>query len=121
MIYAFGAGVLNTQLHVLSYAGQPVNLRPKAFDVLVYLMEHRHRVVTRQELREQVWPNQFISDATLGHGKGAGCPPARLDELESIETELQTIRSACKASGRATAQDVMREMELRHQALQLST
>src|SRR5262244_3653008 len=66
MIYTFGECVLDTQLHVLSCAEQHVKLRPKAFEVLVYLLEHRDRIVTKHELCEQVWPNQFISDATLG-------------------------------------------------------
>ena len=66
MLYTFGECALDTQLHVLSRAGQPVKLRPKAFAVLVYLVEHHDRVVTKDELGAQVWPNQFISDATLG-------------------------------------------------------
>src|SRR5437660_105804 len=66
MIYTFGECVLDTQLHVLARAEQPVKLRPKAFEVLVYLLENYDRIVTKHELCEQVWPNQFISDATLG-------------------------------------------------------
>jgi len=66
MIYEFGECVLNTQLHVLARAGKPIKLRPKAFEVLVYFIEHRDRIVAKHELCEQVWPNQFISDATLG-------------------------------------------------------
>src|SRR5919204_412180 len=66
LIYTFGVCVLDTQLHVLSRAGQPIKLRPKAFEVLVYLVEHHDRVVSKDELCAQVWPHQFISDATLG-------------------------------------------------------
>src|SRR5215813_1908334 len=66
MIYAFGEYVLNTQLHILARAGKPIKLRPKAFEVLVYFIEHRDRIVAKHELCEQVWPHQFISDATLG-------------------------------------------------------
>src|SRR5438309_10110711 len=66
MIYTFGECVLDTQLHVLARAEQPVKLRRKAFEVLVYLLEHYDRIVTKHELCEQVWPNRFISDATLG-------------------------------------------------------
>src|SRR5215510_7580511 len=65
MIYTFGVCALDTQLHVLSRAGQAVQLRPKAFALLVYLVEHHDRVVTKDELCAQVWPNQFISEATL--------------------------------------------------------
>jgi adenylate cyclase len=66
MIYIFGQYVLDTQRHVLTLTGQPVRLRPKAFAVLVYLLHHRDRVVSKDELCAQVWPEQFISDATLG-------------------------------------------------------
>src|SRR5215475_10393167 len=65
MLYTFGECELDTQLHVLSRAGQPVQLRPKAFALLVYLVEHHDRVVTKDEICAQVWPNQFISEATL--------------------------------------------------------
>src|SRR5262249_39723725 len=65
MRYRFADCVLDTTLYVLHRAGQPVRLRPKAFQVLVYLLAQRHRVVPKQELCEQVWPRQFISDATL--------------------------------------------------------
>src|SRR5262245_5437584 len=75
MIYTFGECVLDTQLHVLSRAEQPVKLRPKAFEVLVYLLEHRDRIVTKHELCEQVWPNQFLRASPLGStwrgGRGA--------------------------------------------------
>lgn len=65
MVYRFGDCELNTRLHVLHRAGQLVRLRPKVWHVLTHLLEHRDRVVTKQELCEQVWSNQFISDATL--------------------------------------------------------
>ena len=65
MIYTFGECVLDTQLQVLSRAEQPVKLRPKAFEVLVYLLEHYDRIVTKHELCEQAWPNQFISEPHL--------------------------------------------------------
>jgi DNA-binding winged helix-turn-helix (wHTH) protein len=35
------------------------------FDVLTYLIVHRDRVLTRQELLEHLWPQQFVGEATL--------------------------------------------------------
>ena len=35
--------------------GTPVPLRPKEFDLLVYLMEHRGRVIDRSQLLQDVW------------------------------------------------------------------
>ncbi|MDH3599007.1 MAG: AAA family ATPase [Candidatus Tectomicrobia bacterium] len=65
MIYTFVDCELDTQLYTLRRAGQPVRVRPKVFEVLRYLLEHRDRVSSKDELCEAVWPEQFISDATL--------------------------------------------------------
>jgi DNA-binding response OmpR family regulator len=35
--------------------GEPVRLTRREFELLRYLVEHRHRVVSRQRLREAVW------------------------------------------------------------------
>jgi DNA-binding winged helix-turn-helix (wHTH) protein len=65
MRYAFADCVLDTQLYTLTRAGTPRPLRPKVFQVLVYLLTHRDHVVSREELCAQVWPGQFISETTL--------------------------------------------------------
>src|SRR5262245_52944430 len=65
MIYRFGECELDTSLYTLQRGGQTIRLRPKVFRVCLYLLEHRDRVVTREELCAQVWPDQFISQATL--------------------------------------------------------
>src|SRR5215472_5239689 len=65
MLYVFGDYSLDTQRCEVQCAGQPVHVRAKVFQVLVYLLTHRDRVVPKQELCEQLWPTQFISDATL--------------------------------------------------------
>ena len=82
MIYRFGEYTLDTQRHRLQRAGQPVRLRAKAFQVLCYLLEHRDRTVLKSELYAQVWPQQFISEATL-------------------ESTLRAVRQAIGDSGRA--------------------
>jgi TolB-like protein/DNA-binding winged helix-turn-helix (wHTH) protein/Flp pilus assembly protein TadD len=65
MIYVFGDCELDTCLYALQRAEQTIRLRPKVFRVCLYLLEHRERVVSREELCAQVWPGQFISQATL--------------------------------------------------------
>ncbi len=65
MIYAFGDCELDTQRMTLLRAGETTRVRPKVFQLLSYLLTHRDRVLTKQELCEQLWPEQFISDATL--------------------------------------------------------
>src|SRR5438445_11756123 len=65
MIYRFSDCVLDTQLYILDRAGQRTRLAPKVFEVLCYLIEHRDRVVSKQEMCDQVWEGFAISDATL--------------------------------------------------------
>src|SRR5262249_54664430 len=65
MIYRFADCVLDTQLYTLDRAGQSTRLAPKVFEVLCYLIAHRDRVVSKQELCDQVWEGYAISDATL--------------------------------------------------------
>jgi len=65
MIYRFADCVLYTQLYTLHRAGQSTRLAPKVFEVLCYLIAHRDRVISKQELCDQVWEGLAISDATL--------------------------------------------------------
>ncbi|MGH8059717.1 MAG: AAA family ATPase, partial [Candidatus Entotheonellia bacterium] len=65
MHYVFGDYTLDTRRCELQRAGIPIPLRPKMFHLLTYLLAHRDRLVSRQELCEHIWPQQFISDATL--------------------------------------------------------
>jgi DNA-binding winged helix-turn-helix (wHTH) protein len=65
MRYVFGDCTLDTELYVVQRTGLTIPLRPKVFQVLHYLLRHRDRVIAKQELQEQVWPDQFVSDATL--------------------------------------------------------
>jgi DNA-binding winged helix-turn-helix (wHTH) protein/alpha-beta hydrolase superfamily lysophospholipase len=45
--------------------GAPTSLEPQVFSVLAYLVEHRDRVVSKDELLEQVWETRYVSDAAL--------------------------------------------------------
>ena len=62
---AFGDCTLDTDLYALYRVDRPVLLRAKVFQVLHYLLTHRGRVVSKQELCEQVWAGQVISDAAV--------------------------------------------------------
>jgi TolB-like protein/DNA-binding winged helix-turn-helix (wHTH) protein len=65
MIYCFSDCTLDTNLYTLERDGQTYRLRVKVFRMCLYLLEHRDRVVSRDELCTQVWPGQFVSQATL--------------------------------------------------------
>ena len=42
-------------------------VEPKVFDLLVHLIRHRDRVLTREELFQAVWDRREVSDATLSN------------------------------------------------------
>jgi predicted ATPase/DNA-binding winged helix-turn-helix (wHTH) protein len=44
---------------------KPIQLRPKAYAVLKYLLERPNVLVTKQQLLDDVWPDTFVSDAVL--------------------------------------------------------
>ena len=46
-------------------AGSVVHLEPQAFDLLIVLIDHRDRVLTKNELLDGVWGHRFVSDANL--------------------------------------------------------
>ncbi|MCZ6874373.1 MAG: winged helix-turn-helix domain-containing protein, partial [bacterium] len=65
MIYAFDNYELDTQRHELRHAGTSCPLEPQVYAVLLYLIQHHDRVVSKQELLDQVWPDTFVSESTL--------------------------------------------------------
>src|SRR5262245_18744780 len=67
MIYMFGDFELDERLYVLRRFGGTLKLEPKVLDVLAYLVRHRDRIVTKEELIEQLWPVQVISESALTH------------------------------------------------------
>jgi DNA-binding response OmpR family regulator len=65
MIYRFGTYELDGQRGELRCASQPVAVEPKVFDVLLYLLEHRDHVITKEELFKHCWPETYVSEAAL--------------------------------------------------------
>jgi len=45
--------------------GSRVSLKPKAFDTLLYLVEHRGELVTKERLLQAVWPAVVVEENTL--------------------------------------------------------
>jgi DNA-binding winged helix-turn-helix (wHTH) protein len=65
MIYHFGDCTLDTARDEIRRSGELIHTPPQARMVLRYLLEHRDRVVSREELLAQCWPRSYVSDATL--------------------------------------------------------
>lgn len=65
MIYQFQDYELDDRLYQLRQSGDLVSLEPQVFRLLAYLLTHRDRVVSREELFEKLWPGQVVGDAAI--------------------------------------------------------
>jgi DNA-binding winged helix-turn-helix (wHTH) protein len=62
---SFGAFAFHADRRQLFRDGIEVHLTPKAFDLLLLLIERAPAVVPKAELHARLWPDTFVSDATL--------------------------------------------------------
>ena len=65
MTFLFGEFRLSALSRELWLGASPVHLSPKAFQLLLCLVESRPRALSKAELLDRIWPGTFISDATL--------------------------------------------------------
>ncbi len=67
MTVRFGPFTLDTAARQITREGREVRLPPKAFDLLVFLIERRPSVVDKATLRERLWPDTHVVDASLSN------------------------------------------------------
>jgi class 3 adenylate cyclase len=65
MVYRFHNYTLDAASRELRHGTRRLALEPKVFQVLLYLPEHRDRMVPKAELLAQCWPETFVSEAAL--------------------------------------------------------
>ena len=65
MQYFFGEYGLDTDRRELRRGAELVSIGPQGFDVLIYLICNRERVVSKDDLIEAVWRGRTVSDSTL--------------------------------------------------------
>ena len=88
MIYTFGTYRLDTQTCELCCGDALCKLEPRVFAVLMYLVENRDHVVSRDELVDNLWPGQVISEAVLNN-----CIMTARKVLRDSGEDQQTIRT----------------------------
>ena len=64
-VYRFGRCALDLRARELRRDGQPHHLEPLAFELLAYLLRHRDRTVTKDELFDEVWLGRVVSPGAL--------------------------------------------------------
>jgi eukaryotic-like serine/threonine-protein kinase len=64
-LYEFASFRVDPEKELLFREGHSVSLTPKAFQVLLVLLQHNPEVVTKDELMRTVWPDSFVEEANL--------------------------------------------------------
>ena len=64
-IYEFGDFRLDAREKILARAGEPVEIAPKAFELLSYLVENPGRLLSKDELMNQIWTDSFVEESNL--------------------------------------------------------
>ena len=63
--FSFGEFELDADRRLLLNRGETVNLHSKAFDLLLTLVENRGQVLSKNDLLDKVWENQFVEENNL--------------------------------------------------------
>lgn len=61
----FGPFELDKDCRSLRLEGRDLSLQPQVFDVLAYLIDHRERVVGKDELLDTLWPGVVVTESSL--------------------------------------------------------
>jgi len=63
--FVFGRRAVSAARREVLVSGALRTLQPRPFDLLVYLIEHRDRVVTTDELLDNIWKDEFVQPGSL--------------------------------------------------------
>jgi TolB-like protein len=63
--FLFDHHTLDTDRRELRCGSEAISIEPQVFDLLVYLVQNRDRVVSKDDLIASVWGGRIVSDSTL--------------------------------------------------------
>jgi TolB-like protein/DNA-binding winged helix-turn-helix (wHTH) protein/Flp pilus assembly protein TadD len=90
-VYRFDDFLADPETWRLSRGGQEIHLEPVVLELLIYLIAHCERLVTRQELMDTVWGDTVISESALT--KAVARLREALDDDPAAPRYLETVRS----------------------------
>lgn len=90
MEFAFGEFVLNLNRGELRNARGPVSVEPRAFALLVHMVEHEGRLIEKDELIASVWDGRIVSDSAISTAVKAA--RRAIGDNGSRPTWLKTVR-----------------------------
>jgi DNA-binding response OmpR family regulator len=78
----YGELLLNRNAHTVSVAGNVLNLSPKEYDLLVFLVKHYGKVLSREYILDAVWGYDYYGD------------------LRTVDTHIKKLRAKLGDAGR---------------------
>ena len=63
--YVLGGLVVDVKSHVATYDGQPIDLTKKEFDLLVFLLSNKNKVITREHALDVVWGYDYVGNTNV--------------------------------------------------------
>jgi predicted ATPase/DNA-binding winged helix-turn-helix (wHTH) protein len=64
-VIRFADVAIDTDAREVRRAGEAVDVQPQVFDVLIHLIRSRGRVVSKEELLDEVWKHRFVTESAL--------------------------------------------------------
>ncbi|MBW4841136.1 MAG: response regulator transcription factor [Paenibacillaceae bacterium] len=59
----FGGLSINRESHVVTVMGEPVNLTPKEYELLIFLVKHAGKVLSREVMLDAIWGYDYLGDS----------------------------------------------------------
>lgn len=87
--WRFGSCAVDASRRELRRDGAAVDVQPRVFDLLVYLLENHDRAVDKEELQDAVWPGMFITETALTRAvmkarKAVGDDASRQEVIKTV-------------------------------------
>ena len=94
MLFRFGDHVLDTDRREFRRGTELIALEPQVFDLLVFLMRNRDRVVSKDELIDGIWGGRIVSDSALTTRINAARKAVNDSGFSRLHGRTQESRSA---------------------------
>jgi pimeloyl-ACP methyl ester carboxylesterase/DNA-binding winged helix-turn-helix (wHTH) protein len=109
-VYRFAGCELDAGRRELRRAGTVVPMQPKVFDLLLYLVEHRERVVGKDELQDAIWTGTIVTETALTRAimkarRAAGDDSERQAIIQTVQRH--GYRLIAPVAGSAAAADLV--------------
>src|SRR4051794_27071844 len=89
MVYGFAECELDDRLYQFRRSGETLKVEPQVFKLLAYLVTHRDRVISREELFEKLWPGQVVSEAALTYCVAKAPKAVQDDGIQQLVIKTQ--------------------------------